>query len=190
MSAEAPVPCWPPLSSSIPGSAASLVEQPEVLPDADRLLSKRSVRDRCEFVGGSFFNAIPAAGEVWTLCQVLHDWPDEECRAILGRCRDAMRDTDRLLVIEMLTVPCEPNPGLAMLDMMMLFYFGEARQCTVAEYTKNCSAPHASNLHAFFPPSAPSASSRRDRSSAHRMHVSGQRPDSMPSLELRRAFVQ
>jgi hypothetical protein len=45
-----------------------LVEQPEVLPDADRLLSERSVRDRCEFVGGSFFNAIPAAGEVWTLC--------------------------------------------------------------------------------------------------------------------------
>ena len=117
-----------------PGIRGVLVEQPEVLPDADRLLSKRSVRDRCEFVGGSFFNAIPAAGEVWTLCQVLHDWPDEECRAILGRCRDAIRDTDRLLVIEMLTVPCEPNPGLAMLDMMMLLYFGEARQRTVAEY--------------------------------------------------------
>jgi hypothetical protein len=30
--------------------------------------------------------------------------------------------------------PCEPNPGLAMLDMMVLLYFGEARQRTVAEY--------------------------------------------------------
>jgi len=116
------------------GIRGVLVEQPEVLDDADRLLSERGVRDRCEFVGGSFFDAIPATGEVWTLSQVLHDWPDDQCRAILGRCRDAMRDTDRLLVIEMLTVPCEPNPGLATLDMMMLLYFGEARQRTVAEY--------------------------------------------------------
>ena len=39
-----------------------------------------------------------------------------------------MRETDRLLVIEMLTVPGEPNPGIAVLDMMMLLYFGEARR--------------------------------------------------------------
>jgi hypothetical protein len=111
-----------------------LVEQPEVLPDADRLLSKRGVRGRCEFLAGSFFDPIAAEGEVWTVCQVLHDWPDAECRAILQRSREAMRETDRLLVIEMLTIPCQPNPGVAMLDMMMLLYFGEARQRTVDEY--------------------------------------------------------
>ena len=116
------------------GTRGVLVEQPEVLSDANRLLSERGVRSRCEFVGGSFFDPIPASGEVWTMCQVLHDWPDAECRAILGRCRDSMRDTDRLLVVEMLTVPCQPNPGIAMLDMMMLLYFGEARQRTVDEY--------------------------------------------------------
>jgi hypothetical protein len=69
------------------------------------------------------------------MCQVLHDWPDAECRAILSRCRERMRETDRLLVIEMLSVPGEPNPGIAVLDMMMLLYFGEARQRTVAEYS-------------------------------------------------------
>jgi len=56
-----------------PGTRGVLVEQPEVLPDADRLLSERGVRDRCEFQGGSFFDPIPARGEVWTMCQVLHD---------------------------------------------------------------------------------------------------------------------
>ena len=70
------------------------------------------------------------------MCQVLHDWPDAECRAILSRCREAMRETDRLLVIEMLVLPGEPNPGIAVLDMMMLLYFGEARQRTVAEYSE------------------------------------------------------
>jgi O-methyltransferase domain len=111
-----------------------LVEQPEVLPAADRLLSERGVRDRCEFLGSSFFDPISAQGEVWTVCQVLHDWPDADCRAILERCHEAMRGTDRLLVIEMLTVPCEPNPRVSNLDMMMLLYFGEARQRTVDEY--------------------------------------------------------
>lgn len=118
------------------GTRGVLVEQPEVLPDADRLLSERGVRGRCEFLGGSFFDPIAAKGNVWTVCQVLHDWPDAECRAILQRSRDAMRETDRLFVIEMLTVPCQPNPGVAMLDMMMLLYFGEARQRTVEEYVE------------------------------------------------------
>jgi len=116
------------------GVRGVLVDLPEVLPDADKRLTERGVRDRCEFFGGSFFEPIAATGEVWSISQVLHDWADAECRAILQRCRDAMRDTDRLLVMEMLTVPCQPNPGLAMIDMMMLLYFGEARQRTAEEY--------------------------------------------------------
>jgi hypothetical protein len=119
-----------------PAMRGVLIEQPEVLADATRLLSARGVHDRCDLVGGSFLEPISASGDVWTLCQVLHDWPDAECRAILSRCRAAMRETDRLLVIEMVTVPGEPNPGIAVLDLMMLLYFGEARQRTVAEYSE------------------------------------------------------
>ena len=119
-----------------PGRRGVLIDLPGVLPDADRLLSARDVRDRCDLVGGSFFEPIAATGGVWALSQILHDWPDAECRTILSRCREAMRETDRLLVIEMLTVPGEPNPGVAVLDMMMLLYFGEARQRTVDEYSE------------------------------------------------------
>jgi hypothetical protein len=119
-----------------PGKRGVLIDQPEGLSDAARLLSARGVGDRCDVVGGSFFEPMAAKGEVWAMCQVLHDWPDAECRAILSRCREGMRGTDRLLVIEMLTVPGEPNPGIAVLDMMMLLYFGEARQRTVAEYSE------------------------------------------------------
>lgn len=117
-----------------PAIRGVLVEQPELLRNADLLLSKHGVRNRCELLVGSFFNPIPAVGDVWTLCQVLHDWPDAECRTILQRCREAMRPTDHLLVIEMLTVPCEPNVQVSVIDMMMLMYFGEARQRTVDEY--------------------------------------------------------
>jgi hypothetical protein len=119
-----------------PDKRGVLVEKPEVLPEASELLAARGVRDRCDLVGGDFFAPIETTGEVWAMCQVLHDWPDEDCRAILSRCREAMRETDRLLIIEMLAVPGEPNPGIAVLDMMMLLYFGEARQRTVEEYSE------------------------------------------------------
>lgn len=111
-----------------------LLEQPELLAAADRVLSERGFRDRCELLAGNFFDPIPARGEAWTLSQVLHDWPDTQCLAILRRCREAMRPTDRLLVIEMLTVPCTPNLQVGLIDMVMLMYFGEARQRTVDEY--------------------------------------------------------
>lgn len=121
-----------------------LVEQPELLPDADLVLSRRGLRDRCELLAGNFFNPVLAVGDVWALCQVLHDWPDAECRAILQRCREAMRPTDRLLVIEMLTVPCEPNVHVSLIDMVMLMYFGEARQRTVDEYRHLFDSTHFS----------------------------------------------
>ena len=111
-----------------------LLEQPELLAEADRVLSQRGLRDRCELLPGNFFDPIPASGEVWTLSQILHDWPDAQSAAILRRCRERMRPADRLLVIEMLTVPCMPNVQVGLIDMVMLMYFGEARQRTVDEY--------------------------------------------------------
>jgi len=117
------------------GLQGVLVELPASLREAERLLSERGIRERCKLLGVSFFDSIPATGDVWAVSQVLHDWPDAECRAILTRCHEAMRPSDRLLVIEMLTVPCQPNPRVSLVDMAMLMFFGEARQRTVEEYT-------------------------------------------------------
>ena len=119
-----------------------LVEQPDVLPDAERVLSERGVRERCQLLAGSFFEQISAVGDIWLLSQVLHDWPDAECRTILRRCREAMREADRLLVIEMLTVPCEPNVPVSLVDMVMLMFFGEARQRTIDEYKQLLDSTH------------------------------------------------
>ena len=92
------------------------------------------MRARCELVGGSFFEPIQVQGDVWILSQVLHDWPDAECRTILMRCRERMRSADRLLVVEMVPVPGQPDVGIAILDMAMMTFGGEARQRTEEEY--------------------------------------------------------
>lgn len=111
-----------------------LLEQAEVLPDAEQLLRSRRVRDRCELVACDFFESVPATGETWLLSQVLHDWDDERCTVILEGIRARLRPGDRLLVVEMVTVPCEPDPQCGFGDINMLTLFGEARQRTAEEY--------------------------------------------------------
>jgi len=111
-----------------------LFDRSDVLPDADELLQARGVRDRCDLVGGDFFEPMTVNGDVWILSQVLHDWPDSECRKILMRCRERMKSEDRLLVVEMVPVPGRPDAGIALLDMAMMTFGGEARQRTETEY--------------------------------------------------------
>ena len=118
------------------GLRGILFDRPDVLSDADHLLTGRGVRERCELVGGSFFEPIEVKGDVWILSQVLHDWPDAECRRILSRCRERMSSGDRLLVVEMVPVPGQPDVGIAMLDIAMMIFGGEARQRTEEEYNE------------------------------------------------------
>jgi hypothetical protein len=119
-----------------PGVRGILFDRPDVLPDADHLLTGRGVRERCELVGGSFFEPMQVKGDVWILSQVLHDWPDAECRTILSRSRDQIGPGDRLLVVEMVPVPGQPDVGIAMLDIAMMIFGGEARQRTEEEYNE------------------------------------------------------
>ena len=116
------------------GVRGTLFDRPDVLPDADYLLKARGVRDRCDLVSGSFFEPMEIEGNVWILSQVLHDWPDVECRSILMRCRERMKPGDRLLVVEMVPVPGQPDIGIAVLDIAMMTFGGEARQRTEEEY--------------------------------------------------------
>jgi hypothetical protein len=122
--------------SAHPGVRGILFDRPDVLPDADHLLKARGVRERCELVGGSFFEPMTVRGDVWILSQVLHDWPDAECRAILARCRERMEPGDRLLVVEMVTIPGLPDVAIAILDIAMMTFGGEARQRTEEEYNE------------------------------------------------------
>jgi hypothetical protein len=117
-----------------PGVRGILFDRPDVLPDADRLLTSRGVRDRCELVGGSFFEPMEVTADRWIMSQILHDWPDAECRNILRRCGERMRAGDRLLVVEMVSVPGRPDPLIALLDIAMMMFAGEARQRTEEEY--------------------------------------------------------
>ena len=95
---------------------------------------------RCTLAPGSFFDALPPGGDVYVLSGVLHNWPDDEAATILRRCREAMADGARLLVVEALrpAVPAAAPPVIFM-DLLMLVLHG-GRERSESEYRALLSA--------------------------------------------------
>ena len=99
-----------------------LFDQPDVAggPAAMAVLEREGVADRCEVVGGSFFDAVPAGAGGYLMKSILHDWEDEPAIRILQTIGDAALPASRLFVVEL--VLGAPNEGLAerILDLHML----------------------------------------------------------------------
>ena len=58
------------------------------------------VASRCEYVGGNFFDGVPAGADTYVLKRILYSWDDERATKILRVVRSAMRPDSRLLVLE------------------------------------------------------------------------------------------
>ncbi len=105
-----------------PSIRGVLFDQPHVVAGAEPVLRPAGVADRCQVVGGNFFDAVPSGGDAYILRFVLDDWEDEQATSILQTCRRAVGPSGKLLVIEREISP--PNEGaegkLADLNMMVV----------------------------------------------------------------------
>lgn len=110
---------------------AVLFDQAQVL-EAPAYLSD-DLRQRVELVPGDFFESVPAGADACLLKRILHDWDDDECVALLTRCREALAPDGRVLIMEGVMKPGnEPDPNKAQDVGMMLLTRGRER--TEAEY--------------------------------------------------------
>ena len=118
-------------NSHLQGVLFDLQSVVEAAPD---VISAEGVADRCEIVGGSFYESVPSGADAYILKHVLHDWDDETSLTILKNCHQAMEENGKLLVVEQV-VPPGNEPALAKfmdVNMMMLHPGGCER--TEAEY--------------------------------------------------------
>jgi O-methyltransferase domain/Dimerisation domain len=63
-------------------------------------LAASGVADRCRFIGGSFFESVPAGADAIIMKYIIHDWNDERCVQILRNCHHALKPGARLLVVD------------------------------------------------------------------------------------------
>ena len=112
------------LLAANPSLRGILFDQPHVVSTVGALLEQAGVADRCEVVGGSFFEAVPAGADAYLLKSVIHDWDDEAAIEILRACRAAMNDRGKLLVVERVIRPGnDPDPA-KFSDLNMLVLLG------------------------------------------------------------------
>lgn len=103
-----------------PTQRGILFDQPHVVAGARDVLAKAGVANRCEIIGGSFFEGVPTGADALMLKNVLHDWSDEDSIAILCNCRRALPDSGRLLVMDgVIPRGNDPHPR-KLLDLQML----------------------------------------------------------------------
>jgi hypothetical protein len=110
-----------------------LVDARGVLAEAEAHLRAAGVRDRVELSEGNFFERVAAEADVYVMKDVLHDWDDERCRAILGTVRAAMPAGARLVLVETLQERDEVEPIASFIDVHMLTQTDGGRQRSVAE---------------------------------------------------------
>jgi hypothetical protein len=107
------------------------------LAETDGYLKGEGVRDRCEAVKGSFFEAVPPGQDLYMLKDIVHDWSDDKAIEILATCRAAMGAEARLIIVEQVMLPRAEDSfrarRLFMDDVQMMVMLG-GRERTEDEY--------------------------------------------------------
>lgn len=109
---------------STPMPRGILFDVPSAADGAIGAIAAAGLSERCEAVGGDFFAAVPAGADGYVLQRILHDWDDGDAVRILRTIRAAIGPAGRLLVVEAVLTPGEPDPGPVFLDVDMMISTG------------------------------------------------------------------
>jgi orsellinic acid C2-O-methyltransferase len=115
----------------------AVFDLPRLADGARRQIATVGLADRYEFVGGDFFEAVPAGFDAYLLKHVIHDWDDAHAVRILETCRRAMGPEAKLLIVEGVYPPrvdgSQESRGAAANDVNMLVCTG-GRQRSEVEF--------------------------------------------------------
>jgi SAM-dependent methyltransferase len=112
-----------------PEVRGTLVDLPRTIARAGETFRAAGVTERVRLVGQSFFEPLPAGGDVYTLKNLLADWPDREAGLILSRSAEAARPGGRVVILGGVW---PDEDGAAPPELMMMVLVG-GRERTLAE---------------------------------------------------------
>ncbi len=118
-----------------PQLRAVVWDRPEVLKVAREFAESYGVADRLECRPGDMFrDPLPPDCDVMLLSNILHDWDVPECRALVGRCAEALPPGGRLLIHDVFLNDALDGPLPIALYSAALFALTEGRAYSAAEY--------------------------------------------------------
>ena len=122
-----------------PKAKGILLDAPQVIEGARPKLEAAGLADRCETVGGDFFKAVPAGGDVYVMKWIIHDWNDELAVTILKNIRNEIPRNGRVVIVDCV-VPENNEPDFSKLfDLNMMVMTG-GKERTEKEFAQLLSA--------------------------------------------------
>jgi hypothetical protein len=107
---------------------------PHLQVEAERSLAASGLSDRCRYVAGSFFEAVPEGADAYLLKGIIHDWDDAASVTILRNCRRAMPPQGKVLVVDRMLPPGnQPALDIVRIDLTMLV-LNKGRERTEADF--------------------------------------------------------
>jgi hypothetical protein len=122
------------LLQSYPEARGDVFDLAALEPGALAYLAEAGVGDRAGFVGGDFFDAVPAGADCLVLKYIVHDWGDENSVRLLTACRKALAPGGAVVLIEQVVPPTvgPAQEAVVRTDLVMMAVGGKER--TEAEY--------------------------------------------------------
>lgn len=117
-----------------PALRAIVWDRPEVLKVAREMAEQYGVADRLECAPGDMFvDPVPSA-DVVLLSNILHDWDEQDCQALVSRCAAALPSGGRLLIHDVLLNDDHSGPLPIALYSASLFSLTEGRAYSAREF--------------------------------------------------------
>jgi len=110
-----------------------LFDLPHVVERAKERIDAAGVLDRCQLIGGNFFESVPKGADAYLMRHIIHDWNDGKSLTILRNCHSAMRAKSKLLVVESVIPSGNERFAGKFLDLVMLLIPG-GKERTESEY--------------------------------------------------------
>jgi O-methyltransferase domain len=104
-----------------------------VLFDQPHVVAQAIWHQRLDRVAGNFFESVPSGPDAYILRSVLHDWTDQDARAILNNVRSAAKPDSRVFVIERIIPDNSEYSFSKWIDLHMLAHLG-GQERTSSEY--------------------------------------------------------
>lgn len=121
------------LLESAPKAKGILYDQPQVVKEAHKRFATESLKGRCEIVGGSFFDSVPAGADAYVMKHIIHDWEESLCLKILKNIRARIPANGKLILIETVVPPAGEQHFSKLLDLEMLVAAG-GKERTAQQY--------------------------------------------------------
>ena len=89
-----------------------LTDLPPVANEAKAFIESEGLEDRCEIIGGDYFESVPSGADIYILKSIIQGEEDNGVVAILKNCRRAMGNQARLLIVDLIMSPHgSPSPA-------------------------------------------------------------------------------